>query len=354
MAAKVDFIRPLQHGRQPSDKHAGLHLDEITYIRDEAWKTEREPQARTLRLRVRMSALLCPHMPPPPLLPPALWQGIGCEWLWVYHGIAPRVRIWSQEITVPSGVFFVESGAVKIRAEGREILVPPKHVFFSAPGLRQQWFEPETRLLSVGLRCQWPDGVPMFKAGLNIALPTSRTPKLLESTRTLRAIVHGRKKQVSYQEATAAQNRSLAGWAEHEAGYQGWFAEYVRTLERLGIAPTARAGTGDRRLEFLRQCLHTWPLDQALDLTTMATEIDLSPRRIHDLLRQDLGMTAQVYLEKRRLEQARLRLIHEDSALKEIAFALGFRHPPHFTAWFRRHTGMTPTAYRQSHGMEGA
>lgn len=65
-------------------------------------------------------------------------------------------------------------------------------------------------------------------------------------------------------------------------------------------------------------------------------------------------MTAQAWLERRRLENARHRLTREDAALKEIAFGLGFRHPPHFTAWFKRHTGMTPTAFRAGHGIEGA
>ena len=41
-------------------------------------------------------------------------------------------------------------------------------------------------------------------------------------------------------------------------------------------------------------------------------------------------------------------------ALKEIAFALGFRHPPHFTVWFKKQTGTTPTAYRASGGVVGA
>jgi AraC-like DNA-binding protein len=65
-------------------------------------------------------------------------------------------------------------------------------------------------------------------------------------------------------------------------------------------------------------------------------------------------MTAQVWLERRRLDAARQRLVSEDTPLKEIAFALGFRHPPHFTAWFKRHTGMTPTAFRAGHGVDGA
>jgi len=293
-------------------------------------------------------------MPAAALLPPALWRDITCEWLWVYHGMAPRVLEWSQEITVPAGVFFVESGCVKIQAEGKETVVRPGQAFFSAPGRRKQWFAEATRMLSVGLRLHWAEGLPIYKAGLNLRLPMRELKALHEATQALFSSVHGRKKEVGYAEGTTERHRTLAEWTRHEAGFRQWAAEYVTVLEKQGICPTPRTGMGDRRLEHLRLWLQERPLDQTLDLKPIADELSLSPRRVHDLLQQELGMTAQVYLDRRRLEQARLRLIQGDTALKEIAFGLGFRHPPHFTAWFRRHTGMTPTAYRDGQGLQGA
>ncbi len=64
--------------------------------------------------------------------------------------------------------FFVELGEVRIRAEGAEIVVPRGQAFFSTPGLRQHWFAKNTRLLSVGFRCQWTNGSPLFRRGLLI------------------------------------------------------------------------------------------------------------------------------------------------------------------------------------------
>src|SRR6478735_1383087 len=31
-------------------------------------------------------------------IPLATWRSLQCEWLWVYHGIAPRSVAWSSEI----------------------------------------------------------------------------------------------------------------------------------------------------------------------------------------------------------------------------------------------------------------
>ena len=287
-------------------------------------------------------------------LPPAFWHDISCEWLWVYHGLAPERAEWSPEIPVPAGVFFVESGHVSIRADAQEFHIGPGQAFFSAPGIRQQTFAPKTRLLSVGMRCLWPDGQPVYSAGLNTVFATPEIQTLHQATESLFKTVHPAANLITYAMARTEKPRSLSAWVQHDAAYWEWFSQYVQILEKHDIHPASRTAPSDRRLQQLRHWLQSWPLNLALNLDEVAAGLSLTPRRVHDLLRRDLGMTAQGFLEKRRLEKARERLAQEDTPLKEIAFALGFRHPPHFTTWFRKHTGMTPTAYRSSGLNDGA
>lgn len=289
-----------------------------------------------------------------PLLLPAVWQSLHFEWLWVYQGCVPVTEQWSEEITVPAGWFWVESGEGRIRTGDREIIVRAGQGFYTAPGTRRQWFAAGTRLLSVGFRCQWPGGAPVFQAGLNITSSSARSRRLLERTRELFQVVHRGKVEVPYREGILGRPRGFLEWCGHETAFREWFAEYVRSLQRLGIEPQPPATIQDRRLESLIRALHDWPLDQILKLGKLGEGTRLGGRRVHDLLREHLGMTAQMWLERRRLETARARLTGEDTSLKEIAFHLGFRHPPHFTAWFKRHTGMTPTAFRAGQGVEGA
>lgn len=290
----------------------------------------------------------------PTLITPAIWQSLHFEWLWVYHGLVPVTERWSDEITVPAGWFFVESGTGRVRAGDREIAIKAGQGFFSAPGTRRQWFAAGTRLLSVGFCCQWPSGAPVFQAGLNMVATASRSASLLSATQTLFRSIHGRKCEVNYHEGILATAKSLADWCDHEAAFRQWFGEYVRTLRRLGIQAQPPTSVNECRLGTLMRALLEWPLDQSLKLTKLAEGTTLGSRRVHDLLRAHLGMTAQVWLEQRRLRSACDRLSGEKTSLKEIAFSLGFRHPPHFTAWFKRHTGMTPTAFRSGQGVAGA
>lgn len=289
----------------------------------------------------------------PPLLADAIWQSLRLEWLWVYRGLVPRAGEWSDEITVPAGWFWVEAGLVKIQADGREVIIRPGDGFFTAPGTRRQWFAEGTRLLSAGLRSDWPDGSPLMKAGLNVRQGARASLPLKAATEALFTAVHPGREAVVYRDAVALKNRSLLDWSVHEAAFRSWFGVYLQHLQKMGVSPQPRSGK-DARLARVLKKLETWPLGESLKLGRLAAGSSWSERRLHDLLRDQLGMTAQAWLERRRIEAARQRLAGEDTALKEIAYQLGFRHPPHFTAWFKRHSGVTPMAFRAMGGVSGA
>jgi AraC-like DNA-binding protein len=289
-----------------------------------------------------------------PLLSSAVWQGLSFDWLWVYRGYVPKVREWSPEITVPAGWFWVEKGLVKIQADGHEICVKAGESFFTAPGTRRQWFKIGTRLLSVGFRCQWLDGSPLYKTDLNLVMTQSKMAALHEATQSLFTSVHGSQSEVTYQNGIEAMPRSFSEWCLVEAAFRQWFSVYVDSLEASGIQPQVRMKVQDRKLEAWLSALNVWPLDQPLKLEHLVRDSKVSVRHLHDRLRRHLGMTAQAWLERRRLEVARQRLSTEDTAFKEIAFDLGFRYPPHFTAWFKRHTTMTPSAFRSGNWVDAA
>lgn len=277
---------------------------------------------------------------PEPLTPEA-WRTLRHEWLWVYRGAVPATGVWSAEIAVPPGMFLVERGEARLHAEGREIVALPGEVFFSKPGLRRQWFAPGTRLLSVGFRSHWPDGSPLLNAGLNVVL---KAPPLRAATLRLFRQVHAGRRSVTYREAIAPATRSVADWAAHDAAFLAWLAVCLETLAKAGIGPAPPAGRGRRLTDQLLAWLNGLPLE--LTNPSLPPDFPLGPRRAEQLLRAHLGLGLREFLEKRRLANARERVLAGIEPLKVIAFSLGFRHASHFTAWFRRHTGQSPSACR--------
>lgn len=270
------------------------------------------------------------------------WRGLRREWLWVYRGRVPVCGVWSARIRVPAGVFFVESGEGRIRAEGSETRVSRGQAFFSAPGLREHWFAPGTRLLSAAFLCEWADGLPLWKQGLNFAC---ESPALRAATLALFRRAHPGRRSVTWREAATPAAHSVAGWSAREAAFSTWLAAWTRTLEERGIHAGRRTAPSERRVQELLAHLDALPL--ATRAPTLPPGFPLGPKRADQLLREHLGLGQRAYLEKRRMEAARARVLARAETLKEIAFELGFRHASHFTAWFRRHTGMSPTAFRE-------
>lgn len=277
------------------------------------------------------------------------WRSLRHEWLWVYRGPVPVCGTWSAEIPVPAGVFFVEQGEGRLRADGKEFAVKRGEAFFSAPGPRRHWFAPGTRLLSVGFRCQWPDGRPVFRTGLNFA---AMSPKLRKATLELFRRVHRGRKVVTYREAVKPASHPLASWSAREAAFQTWFVAWCDVLHANGIEAEPRLAKGRRsRVSQLVAWLDSLPLDQSTP--SLPPNFGLGQRRADQLLQQHLGASLRGYMERRRLNAARERILVDHRTMKEIAFELGFRHASHFTAWFRRQVGVSPSAYRAG-GMEAA
>jgi transcriptional regulator GlxA family with amidase domain len=182
----------------------------------------------------------------------------------------------------------------------------------------------------------------------------SKTTALHEATQSLFKSVHGSQSEVTYRSGIELFLRPFSEWCRVEAAYRHWFSVYVSTLEASGIQPQSRIKAQDRKLEAWLSALNDWPLDQPLKLGHLVRDSNVSTRHLHDRLRSHLGMTAQAWLEHRRLEVARQRLTTEETAFKEIAFDLGFRYASHFTAWFKRHTTMTPSAFRSGNWVDAA
>ena len=66
------------------------------------------------------------------------------------------------------------------------------------------------------------------------------------------------------------------------------------------------------------------------------------------LFKKETGNTPQQYINQKKIEQAQLILITEETPIKQLAYQLGFEDPSYFCRLFHQHTGYTPLQYRQA------
>lgn len=74
--------------------------------------------------------------------------------------------------------------------------------------------------------------------------------------------------------------------------------------------------------------------------------LNMSPNYLSDLLKKETGRSAKAHIQDYIINQAKNQLLSTSASIGEIAFALGFEYPQHFSQLFKRKTALTPAEYR--------
>ncbi|SDT95045.1 AraC-type DNA-binding protein [Verrucomicrobium sp. GAS474] len=273
------------------------------------------------------------------------WSRLRVELAWVYDGPVEAAYLEESSPHYGQSIFLIRSGGVTVRADGRAEAKPGDWVL-PRQGPRRQTFAPGTHILSIHLNLHWPGGKPLFDWKTALVFPSARFPQLEVHSRRLERLVGkefpGARQDLRYRPASLAVDCRL------RRHFAAWFEVYCRVMEGLGVKPSQMGSIDPRVLgivEYLDHASFALPCREG----DLAARAGLSISQLNRLFLRHFGLTPRRYLEKRRLDNALVQ-IHRSRPVKEIAYELGFKSLPHFSAWFRQRTGSSPTAVRRGDG----
>lgn len=81
--------------------------------------------------------------------------------------------------------------------------------------------------------------------------------------------------------------------------------------------------------------------------TFYANELFISPDHLNRTFKAKIGKTAKDYIQARIITEAKRLLYFTDSTAKEIAYELGFNEPANFSAFFKKHTNLSPSNFKK-------
>lgn len=103
----------------------------------------------------------------------------------------------------------------------------------------------------------------------------------------------------------------------------------------------------DKRILHLLQLLQQHYKEER-DAGFYATQVGLTAKRMNELLRERMNTTISQLLYHLLLIEAKRELYHQYLSVKEIAYDLGFSDQSYFARFFKKHTGISPEAFRSS------
>lgn len=83
-------------------------------------------------------------------------------------------------------------------------------------------------------------------------------------------------------------------------------------------------------------------------VSTLAENLQVTPRYLSDLLRHLIGLNAQQFIHEKVIEKAKEHLAKDDLTVAQIAYHLGFEHPQSFNKLFKSKTSLSPSGYKKS------
>jgi AraC-like DNA-binding protein len=91
------------------------------------------------------------------------------------------------------------------------------------------------------------------------------------------------------------------------------------------------------------------PMQKGLPTVQMiADTLNISPTYLSALLKALTGQSTQQHIHEKLIEKAKEKLSLTELSISEIAYALGFEHPPSFSKLFKSKTNLSPLEFRAS------
>lgn len=270
------------------------------------------------------------------------WSRLRVELAWIYEGTVEDAYLDETAPHFGQSIFLVLRGGVKVVTDEGKAQAGPGDWVMPRQGRRRQQFAPGTHLLSVHLNLHWPGGKLLFDWKTALVFPAARFPRLEVHTRRLERFV--RKEFPGARHDLRERPASLEADCHLRRHFAAWFEVYCRVLLELGLHPSQMESIDPRILsvaEYLDHISFAEPCREG----DLAARAGLSVSQLNRLFLRHFGLTPRRYFEKRRLDNALVQ-VRRSRQLKEIAYDLGFKSLPHFSAWFRQKTGSSPSEVR--------
>jgi AraC-like DNA-binding protein len=90
-------------------------------------------------------------------------------------------------------------------------------------------------------------------------------------------------------------------------------------------------------------------IERRITLKDVLQYVGYSQSHFNEIFHKQMGVSPLVYFKQQKIKHACHLLVMTDLKINQICYKLGFDDSLYFSRMFKKHTGMSPRAYRQAH-----
>ena len=126
---------------------------------------------------------------------------------------------------------------------------------------------------------------------------------------------------------------------------------FLPALNRL-LHPLAAPAPGPHPLVAKASALIEEGYQKRISRSTVASRLNVSPNYLSRLFRREAGMTLTAFVQRTRLEHARLLLAAGERSISEVAYLVGYQNYRDFYRNFVKYENVSPRQVRRRRGSE--
>lgn len=270
------------------------------------------------------------------------WKNLDAQLIWIYEG-KPEIAHGCSTNNYYTA-WYMQAGHLNLDANihpqkitpGKWVILPPMPVWRD--------FSPRARILSIHFEAKWVTGQRLLDFSQPRTLFPRQTNGWLEPTIPMLKLVNQH-----YPDAMSHLGESMgdyALYAQLQGHFLNWLSRLWTGMAKLPDIHVYMPPFADGRAQEMKSWLDRWPLNEPFRQDLLAQAFHLSLTHSNRLFSAAFGTTPKRYINQRRLGFVRSALRSSSQSIKEIAYAIAFRHPSEFSSWFKQSTGKSPKAFR--------
>jgi|GEM_PF-3442958 len=162
----------------------------------------------------------------------------------------------------------------------------------------------------------------------------SSGPSVLDSIKAIHAL-EGRKASM------------LSGEASYTTNLQLLLFELFINIAECSLCDRNKRNYGAIHVNKAIRYINSHFKDSSLSITDVAHVLCLNKTYLQKMFKRVMGVTIYTYINQLRINEARQILEQTDTALIDIAVAIGFNNRQNFYSVFKKYTGLSPDQFRK-------